>query len=326
MCPPRAVKPASCSCSRNGVSPGGTIVLNTTSAPRRHDVVDDPLVVHVIEREVLLADDLAALGADDLTDLLVQRVRPDVVGRRHVEASCAPVSLHQPREERLDLLRRHRAGAEDQRVALLALVLLRVEVERLRLVDHRSLDGLAGRAVDAADDDVDADLARRASSATASATASSVALSSTNSSTGRPSRPPRALMSSITILATLALAMPMKDRAPVWSVMRPTRAGRLMRCSSSAPHASYEPRSSAACGLAEVAGLLEDRRDLGVGHEVRPARLVPVEQRPDAVLLGGVAEHRRALRAVQRRACRRPSCRTRPGTGRRPRPSSLPGS
>ena len=30
---PARVKPASCSCSRNGVSPGGTIVLNTTSAP-----------------------------------------------------------------------------------------------------------------------------------------------------------------------------------------------------------------------------------------------------------------------------------------------------
>ena len=64
--------------------------------------------------------------------------------------------------------------------------------------------------------------------ATASATLSSVALSSMKSSTGRPSSPPRALMSSITILATLVLAMPMKDRAPVWSVMTPTRAGRLV--------------------------------------------------------------------------------------------------
>ena len=57
---------------------------------RRHDVVDDPLVVGVVEREVLLADDLAAFGGDDLTHLLVQRVRPDVVGRRHVEGR-APV-------------------------------------------------------------------------------------------------------------------------------------------------------------------------------------------------------------------------------------------
>ena len=31
--PPRLVKPESCSCSKNGVTPGGTIVLNTTSAP-----------------------------------------------------------------------------------------------------------------------------------------------------------------------------------------------------------------------------------------------------------------------------------------------------
>ena len=41
-------------------------------------------------------------------------------------------------------------------MALLALVLLGVQVERLRLVDDRALDGLAGRAVDAAHDDVDA--------------------------------------------------------------------------------------------------------------------------------------------------------------------------
>ena len=31
--PPRLEKPEVCSCSRNGVTPGGTIVLNTTSAP-----------------------------------------------------------------------------------------------------------------------------------------------------------------------------------------------------------------------------------------------------------------------------------------------------
>ena len=33
ICPPRFVKPESCNCSRNGVTPGGTIVLKTTSAP-----------------------------------------------------------------------------------------------------------------------------------------------------------------------------------------------------------------------------------------------------------------------------------------------------
>ena len=42
-------------------------------------------------------------------------------------------------------------------MALLALVLLGVQVQRLRLVDHRSLDGLARRAVDPADHHVDAD-------------------------------------------------------------------------------------------------------------------------------------------------------------------------
>jgi hypothetical protein len=32
-CPPRFVKPDAWSCSRNEVTPGGTVVLKTTSAP-----------------------------------------------------------------------------------------------------------------------------------------------------------------------------------------------------------------------------------------------------------------------------------------------------
>src|SRR3954469_20984814 len=133
--------------------------------------------------------------------------------------------------------------------------------------------------------------------AAASATVSSVALSSTNNSTGRPSRPPRSLMSSITILATLTLAMPMNDRAPVWSVTTPTRAERLMVVIVVSRPVGAEQQCC--FGLAEMSGFLEDRRDLGVGHELRPPCFVPVEERPDAVLFGGIAEHRRTLRAVQ---------------------------
>src|SRR5439155_22205757 len=115
--------------------------------------------------------------------------------------------------------------------------------------------------------------------ATASATSSSVALSSTNNSTGRPSRPPRSLISSITILATLALAIPMNESGPVWSVIRPTRAGRLivLIVAPSRPVGTEEGRG---LRLVEVAGFLDDRHDLGVGHEVRPPGLVPVEQHP----------------------------------------------
>src|SRR5438132_7702890 len=42
------------------------------------------------------------------------------------------------------------------------------------------------------------------------------------SSIFRPNSPPLALMSSITIFATFALAIPMNERAPVWSVITPT--------------------------------------------------------------------------------------------------------
>src|SRR5437764_2069851 len=136
--------------------------------------------------------------------------------------------------------------------------------------------------------------------AAASATLSSVALSSTYNSTGRPRRPPPALMSSITILATLTLAVPMKDRAPVWSVMTPTRAGRLVEVVIVASSRLVRAEEQGRLRLAQMSGLLEDRRDLGVGDELHPPGLVPVEERPDPVLLGGVAEHRRTLGAVER--------------------------
>ncbi len=119
-----------------------------------HDVLDQPAVVHVVHREVLLADHRAALGRDHLPHLLVQGVGPDVVRRRQVEPARARTT-HQPRQQGVDLLGRHRSGAEDQRVTLLALVLLGVDVEGLALLDHRALDGLPRGAVDAPEHDVD---------------------------------------------------------------------------------------------------------------------------------------------------------------------------
>jgi len=47
-----------------------------------------------------------------------------------------------------------------------------------------------------------------------------------------------------------------------------------------------------------VPGLLHDRRDLRVGGEALPAVEIPVEDHPHPVVLIGVAEHERALRAV----------------------------
>src|SRR5262245_46644161 len=52
-------------------------------------------------------------------------------------------------------------------------------------------------------------------------------------------------------------------------------------------------------GLGEGSSFLEDRRDVGVGDEPRPPLLVHVEQPPDPLLLGGIAEHRRTFGAVE---------------------------
>src|SRR3954452_16392385 len=135
--------------------------------------------------------------------------------------------------------------------------------------------------------------------ATFSATASSVALSSMNSSTGRPSRPPRALMSSITIFATFALAIPMNESGPVWSVTMPTRAERLSALVIAVSSRVERAEELGGLRLAQVPGILEHRRHLGVGDERGPAVLVPVEDRPHTVVHVGVTEHRGALRAVQ---------------------------
>src|SRR5262249_52168453 len=49
------------------------------------DPLDRLTVLHVIDGMVLLPDDLAAVGGDDLADFPVHDVRPDVVGRGQVE-------------------------------------------------------------------------------------------------------------------------------------------------------------------------------------------------------------------------------------------------
>ena len=56
------MKPASCSRARNGVRPGGNDRVEHDLGAARHDVVDELVVVHVVQREVLLADDRAALA------------------------------------------------------------------------------------------------------------------------------------------------------------------------------------------------------------------------------------------------------------------------
>ena len=141
--------------------------LEEREAPRRHGRVEhdvraagvDPVhclaPVGVIDGEVILPDDRAAVGRGNFVNLPVHHVRPDVVRRGQVERPCSRV-LDQPRDERFDLLGGHSAGAEQEPVVLLPFVLLRIDVERLALNDRRSLDGLPGRAEDAAQQHVDA--------------------------------------------------------------------------------------------------------------------------------------------------------------------------
>src|SRR4051794_11208406 len=105
-------------------------------------------------------------------------------------------------------------------------------------------------------------------------------------------------MSSMTIFATFTLAMPMKERAPVWSVMTPMLAGRSVVLVIGLPLLRpVRAEQRCALGLAAVTGGLEDRRDLGVRHEGLAALFIPVEQGPDPVVLGRVAHYGRPLGA-----------------------------
>src|SRR5436190_8341280 len=130
--------------------------------------------------------------------------------------------------------------------------------------------------------------------AAASAALSSVALSSTSSSTRRPRRPPLSLMSPITMRATFALAIPMNESGPVRSMMTPALIG--VDVFMALRVALREKLRSV--GLPLVSRLFEDRRNVGIGHELLPALGIPVEDHPDAVLLAGIPEDDRALRAV----------------------------
>src|SRR5512142_1054884 len=130
--------------------------------------------------------------------------------------------------------------------------------------------------------------------ALAAACASSDALSSMTRSTRRLRRPPDALISSTTSVATLAWPAPMTDRAPVWSAITPIFIAScmtfLLRLAAAAELRHLRP--------ALVPGLLHARRDLRVRGELLPAAELPVEDHPDAVVFIRVTEHGCALRAV----------------------------
>ena len=94
------------------------------------------------------------MGRHDLANLPVQHTWPDVVRRRQVERP-RPRLVHQPWDQGVDLLGRDRAGAEDQRIALLPFVLFRIDVEGLGVIHHGALDRLARGTVDPTEHHID---------------------------------------------------------------------------------------------------------------------------------------------------------------------------
>ena len=73
-------------------------------------------------------------------------------------------------------------------------------------------------------------------------------------------------------------------------------------------------------------GLLEDRRHVGIGHEVLVALLVPVENHPDPAVVIGIAKHVRTLGPVLLSLLSALWSRTCSRSGRNPRPSPWTGS
>src|SRR6266550_4363767 len=81
--------------------------------------------------------------------------------------------------------------------------------------------------------------------------------------------------------------------------MTPTRAGRLVLVVIALPLRAVGAEEVRGLRLAQMPGVLQDRWDFGVRHEIRPSLLIPVENGPDPALLTGIAEHRGTLRTVQ---------------------------
>ena len=120
--------------------------------PAGHDLVHSRAVLIVVHGKIFLAHDFAAVLDDDLARILVQHMRPHIVGGRQVELLATV--LDQPGDKGIALLRRRRAGAEKVRRAFLAFVQLRIDIERLAAVDDGVLDSVAHRTGDAAENDV----------------------------------------------------------------------------------------------------------------------------------------------------------------------------
>src|SRR5438552_1951850 len=127
-------------------------------------------------------------------------------------------------------------------------------------------------------------------------------------------RAPVSSMMTTTLMGRLTLATPPR-RSSVLSMQmtnrRPSqgRGGqptRLRRVQGRAAPPRHQPARETVLGVevgaelrplgpALVPGLLHDRGDGGVGDEALPAVFVPVEDRPDPVVLVGVAKDVRAL-------------------------------
>ena len=178
-------------------------------------------------------------------------------------------------------------------------------------------------------DDVDVAPARRAGRRRPRPRSSSVALSSTNNSTGRPSRPPRALMSSTTILATFDVGDAHEGQG-AGLVGDHADACRPVGCGGHRSPIAVTPgrrrASCAACGLPLCPA--SSRIGGTAGSDTKSGQPCSSQSKSAQTRSSSVrvAEHRRPLGTVLVRASPRPWFRTPPGSGRRPRPSWLPGS
>jgi len=83
--------------------------VNTTYAPALHDVGDDLLVVHVVEREVLFADHGATSAATTSWTFWLRVFGQMSRSRKRKVAGFAPSLTHQARVKTAAIARRHGA-------------------------------------------------------------------------------------------------------------------------------------------------------------------------------------------------------------------------
>ena len=197
--------PEAAHCRKNDMCAPPTSAATTKVGLGLLDLGDRRAEVGHVEREEVGLEHGALALLDVVRDPLGGDLAVVVVGGQHVDL-LAPL-LHRDLDDRLDRLRRRRAGDEAVAVAHAAFVEHVVEVQRVGAAEGLA-DRFARRRGDAAVDDIDLVVARELLRVLGVQRDVGLACRTASTSILRPSRPPAALISSAASVVAITIGLP----------------------------------------------------------------------------------------------------------------------